>query len=63
MIVPTLRGYETDPESNVMQILCKRCKVPRLIYRRVNLKRPQQRIPAFCLKCGSMVVVELVKTK
>lgn len=70
MILPTLRGYYTVFEPNARPELgnhiligCKKCKCQLWLYHKENCKNAQTRFPAFCLKCGSMIVVEVRKVK
>ena len=70
MILPTLRGYYTslgDPppirHGNCIRIGCAKCKCQRVIYHQENCNNMQTRFPAFCLKCGSMIVVEVRKVE
>ena len=63
MILPALRGYYTNLEANHIKVECSRCKCERVIYHKENCKNKQTRFPAFCLKCGSMIVVEVRRVK
>lgn len=70
MILPALRGYYTSlvdrlptRQGNAIRIGCQRCKCERVLYHKENCGNRQTRFPAFCLKCGSMIVVEIRKVK
>lgn len=60
MILPTLRGYEAVLASRHLEIGCRRCGCQRVLYRRTSNPRNQVKIPAICLKCGSLVVVQVI---
>lgn len=64
MIVPSLRGYKPDMGATGIAIICAKCNVPYLLYRRMKpKKREPYRIPCVCLKCGTMVVMRLEKER
>lgn len=70
MILPALRGYYTvfDPSArpelgNHILIGCAKCKCQRVLYHKENCKNKQTRFPAFCLRCGTMITVEVRKVK
>lgn len=70
MILPALRDYytvfETYPRpdgGNCIRIGCAACGNERVLYHKENRKNRQTRFPAFCLRCQTMIVVEVRKVK
>ncbi len=59
MILPTLRSYETRLDDPGLRFMCKRCRCLRVLYRLIKNPMRQRVYPAYCLHCGSMVLIEV----